>query len=480
MAKPIDIARNSGIFVAGRWIGKLLGLATVILLAPYLLPELFGQYSLVLAFLGFFLFLNDFGISTLLIREISRDKKKAEYYLGNALSLKILLSVFAVVSTVFVVHLLGYPQEITLLVSIYALTVMIGGIGSTFTIFFHTNLRMEYDVISEFIERVLYLGVVLFVMFTLPKEQALVPLVTGLVFCVLLAHAVKYLLFRRLISIRLRFDFALWKTLLMASWPFALLIFFQALYNRIDILMLSKMAGEASVGFYSSGYRLTDSLVLIPTALVLSLFPLMSHYYKTNREKLINMHRLAFKYLAMVALPIAVGTIFISQELLLLLYREEFIGTEVGVFLNLSILAWAALFVFFNYVNGYLLNSMNLEKLSVAILSAGIIINVCLNLLLIPSHSYLGAAFATLVTEIFVFAVFIILVWRALYLINPAIFAKPLAASAVMAVSIICLPTRNLLLVVPFAALIYFISLCALRSFTQQDRDILKRIIMRS
>ncbi|MBU0662297.1 flippase [Candidatus Micrarchaeota archaeon] len=475
----IDIARNSGIFTAGRWIGKLLGLFTVIILAPYFLPELFGQYSLIIVFLGFFLFLNDFGVYTLLIREISRDKSKAREYLGNALGLKLVLSVFALILTVLAAHLMGYPPEITLPISIYAVTILIGGIGSVFGILFQANLKMEYEVISEFIERVLFLGIVLFVIYNLPKEQAMVPLFIGLVFSVLIANIVKYFFFRRLISIRPMFNFTLWKSFLKAAWPFALLTFFVAIYGRIDVLMLSKMSGEAAVGFYSSGYRLTDSLTLIPTALVISLFPLMSHYHKTSKDKLVNMHRLAFKYIVILALPMAVGTAFLSDKILLTLYGAEFFKGEPLGFLNLAILIFATLFVFLNYVNNYLLNSMNREKTALAVLSAGIVVNVFLNFLLIPDYSYIGAAFATLVTEILVFAVFVILVWRLLYLIGLGVFVRPLIASAIMASIIILLPEISLFIVVPLAALAYFISLYIIRGFTHQDKDILKRIIFR-
>lgn len=480
MAKPIDIARNSGIFVAGRWAGKLLGLATVILLAPYLLPELFGQYSLIIAFLGFFIFLNDFGVSTLLIREISRDGSRMQEYLGNALALKIALSVLALALTVIFVHLLGYPPEITLPLSIYAVTILIGGIGSTFSIAFQVQLRQEFEVITEFIERIPYLGVILFVMFTFPKEEAMVPLFAGLVLCVLISNIVKYFLFRRLVSAGLRFDFGLWKSFLKSAWPFAAMTLLTAIYGRIDIIMLSKMAGETAVGFYSSGYRLTDMLTYIPAALTISLFPLMSRYHKTSREKLVNMHSLAFKYLAMLTIPLAVGTTLLSGKILFLIYGPEFFSGEPLAPLNLIILTWAVLFTFLNYVNNYLLNSINREKAGLLVLLGGIVVNVLLNLLLIPAYSYLGAAFATLVAEFFVFLVFTALVRKVLYPVTPRIFVKPLIASAIMAVPIILLPETGILLAVPFAALVYFVSLYLIRGFTHQDKDIIRRIVLRS
>ncbi|MFH1225457.1 MAG: flippase [Candidatus Diapherotrites archaeon] len=479
----MDVAKNSGAFVAGRWIGKLLALATVLLLAPYLLPELFGQYSLITAFLGFFLFLNDFGVYSFIVRDISRDESNASHVLGTAFALKGVLSLAAISLAVLSAALLAYPWEIVLLVAIYSLTILIGGLGSVFGIVFNTELRVKYNVYTELIERISYLAIALFVMYALPKEQAMFWLISGLVVSVLLSNIARYFFFRRLVSAKPQFKFRpeinlpYWKRLLKQSWPFAFITLCIAIYGRIDIVMLSKMVGESAVGYYSSGYRITDTLILIPTALMVSLFPIMSHYFSKNREKLATTHSLALKYLAMVMLPAAIGTTFLSDKILTFLYGTGFIGSETGMFLSLSLLMWAVLFAFFNYVNSYTLNSMNLEKVGVAVLSCGIVVKVLLNLFFIPAYSYVGSAFATLATEALVFAAFTALVWKHLGWAKLGIFARPLAASAVMLAFILLAPVPELLAVVSIAALVYFVSLYALGAFTQQDKGIIMGVL---
>jgi len=276
-------------------------------------------------------------------------------------------------------------------------------------------------------------------------------------------------------------NLALWKSLVRVSWPFALLILLTSIYSRIDVVMLSLMSGESAVGFYSSGYRLTETLTLIPAALMLSLFPLMSHYFSSAKEKLRTMHHLAMKYQVMLMLPASVGTALVGGKILMPIYGPQFIGTETGIYLNLSLLVFATLFIFLNYASNYLLNSMNREKLGVAVLVAGVFINIVLNLALIPAHSYIGAAFATVLTELFIFTAFLFIIRRLLYTMRLfSVFARPLAASAVMALPLLALPELDIFLAIPLAALVYFAALYALGGFTHQDRDIIRRIITRA
>ncbi len=470
------VAKNTILYFIFRMIARVLNLLTMIIIARILLPDLFGQYSLALIFIAFFLFLNDFGVQTVVTRKLSVDEKNAKELLGNTLSLKIILSVFSIIACIIFANLLGYTGNQLFLIYVFALTLFTGGVSSVFTIIFQTRLKMGYPTLAEAIQAAVALGLVIILSLQgLEPDKLLIPFVLIMVASNALALILNWLFSLREIKIIPKINFPMWKNLLLTGLPFAFSAFFVAFYTRIDIIMLSKMSTEASIGLYTAAFRLTEPFFLIPAALLISLFPLMSRYYKQNKRALITTHDRGFKYLSILFVPFAVGITILAARILFIIYQQDYATPETTF--ALAILAWAALVNFLNFLSINLMNSIRKEVTALKVITGGIIVNVALNFLLIPIMGFGGAAITTLASELLLFVLFYYIIHKSLYTLNLKIFIKPAIASVVMALFLLFFIEINLWILIPLGAVVYFISFYLLKGFSAEDFEIMGKIV---
>ena len=467
------IAFGTGFIIASRLVSKVLGLISIFLLARYLGVDNFGNYSLVITFVSFFLFMNDLGVSAVFIRGISSEKstQDAGVLLGDATSLKLLLSFIAIAGTIVFAFVFSYPYEIILLIAIFSATHLFGSLTTIYTGFLQARMKMFEVALLELFLYVFYLVSLLAVIFLGKGLQELLFLY---VISTAITMFLAWFYSRKHISVKFRINLNAWKQLLNEGWPFAMTSLFIALYNRVDILMLSKMATAADIGKYSASFRLTEALAIIPGALSLVLFPVMSKYHKESKEVLISIHRFAFKYLAYLFVPIAFGATFLSSRIIFWIYGNEFLGTDT--YASLAILSWSALFLFMNLISMNLLNAMFMEKKTMSIILFGIFFNVALNFLLIPKYGFVGAAFTTLLTEIALFFIFIYMIFRSVYKVQLTVFIRPLVSGVIMGVAVVNLAFLNIIPLIALGAVVYFAALFALGGFGKEDYEIFSKV----
>lgn len=469
------VARNTGVVLSGELIFKLISLVVTIYLARYLGTVGFGKYSFVFAYLTFFNIITDLGLQQILVREMARDPKIAPKLIGNAYIIRLLLTIFAVVLSLIIITLMSYPADTTSYIYIAAFTLLFISFSDFYRTIFEANLRMEYNTIAKLTFKVLSAALILWIIFVL--QGTLTQIILVLVFSELVKTLINYSFSRKFVRPRFSIDFGLWSFLVKAALPLALSSVIWVIYHQIDIVMLSVMQGDAPVGIYSAAYRLCNPFLIISTALMMSLFPVMSEAFKTSKEKLIKSYALGVRYLIIIMLPIAMGITLMSDKIVLLIYGAEFAGSITA----LQILIWAILLGGINLILLNLLVSIDRQKLNT--LSVGIcaIVNVVLNLILIPILSYNGAAIATVVTNVVLFVASFYFVSKHLQL--PPVrntLIKLIISGILMGVFVYCFMDITLLLLVPVAVIVYFAALLALKTFTEEDWDIVKKIVRRT
>jgi len=160
---------------------------------------------------------------------------------------------------------------------------------------------------------------------------------------------------------------------------------------KIDQVMLKRMLGADAVGVYSAATRLSEVWYFIPTTIVSSVFPSIVESRHANPETYYRRLCGLFSLMSLLALAIAVPMTVLSRPLVLLLFgtRFEAAGTILAVHI------WAALFVFWGVAQEPWNIAEGLQRLTLYRTIAGAILNVGLNLLLIPNYGGMGAALAT-------------------------------------------------------------------------------------
>jgi len=464
------VAKNTGIIISGDLIFRLVSLVVTIYLARYLGTAGFGKYSFVFAYLAFFNIITDLGLQTILVREMAREPTCAPKLIGNAYIIRWILTALAVASSIIVITLMSYPADTTTYIYIASLTVLFISFSDFYRTIFEANLKMEYNIVAKLAFKGVSAALILLIIFV---KGTLLHIMVALVFSEMVKTSLNYLFSRKFVKPQFEFDFELWKYMIKEALPIAIYSVVWVIHFRTDVVMLSIMQGDAPVGLYSAAYKLCDPLSLIPGALTVSLFPLMSQFFKNSRRNLIKTYELSIKYVLITILPIAISITFLPDRIIFLIYGAEFkYSADV-----LRILVWAFVLTSINSVLLNLLISINQQKLNTISITLCAITNVILNFFLIPILSYNGAALATVVTKAVLLLASFFFVSRHLEMIPlHKILIKPGIGALVAGAFVYYFIDVNMFLLVPLSGVVYLAALFTLKTFTKEDIDIAKKV----
>jgi O-antigen/teichoic acid export membrane protein len=193
---------------------------------------------------------------------------------------------------------------------------------------------------------------------------------------------------------KLRFSMTRAKNLLSQSWALILSGALAIIYFKIDQVMLGQMAGDEAVGVYSTAVRLSETWYFIPVAIAISVFPALIRSKSRGEEIYYARLQQLYDFLAGLGLAVAVFFTFASDKVIVLIFGAEY--AAAGPILSVHI--WAGVFVFLKVaMSRWLLNEGRLNFLFISN-GLGAVVNIALNLLLIPRYGGMGAAVATVIS----------------------------------------------------------------------------------
>ena len=200
-------------------------------------------------------------------------------------------------------------------------------------------------------------------------------------------------------KIKIQFNPRFFLAFLRKSYPYALLILLMSFYNRIDGVMLERLLpeplGKQQAGIYAQAFRLLDAVSMFGVLVAGLLLPIFAKMIK-QREPVGQMIQLSFTFLFVTAIIVAVSSIFYNYEIMDVLYHSN---TEHSSEI-LGILMTGFIGIATTYVFGTLLTANGSMKQLNIMAFIGMIINVSLNLILIPKYQAFGSAYASLTTQI--------------------------------------------------------------------------------
>jgi O-antigen/teichoic acid export membrane protein len=453
---------------------RLISAFVIVLLARKLGTAGFGQYSFALSFVGFFALFTNFGFNSLMIRDIAKDKSLTNKYINNILSIKILFSITALLALVISSFFIGKSTIIITAIYIFGIDLVISSFSESMRCLFHAYEIMEFDSILKIIEKLLWAGLILVVIF---NNLTLFNVAIATLCSASIGLIITYFVVRKKISkIKLESDFVFWKKVIILAWPFALTSLFAAINFRIDQVMLSFMTTDTLVGTYSAAYKIIDILVIIPNILLTALYPVFSKYYHDNKKMLKKIFNISLRYVIALAIPVVTGVFLLSNKIIDLIYGTEYLASAQV----LKILIFISLFTFVNTPFFVLLNAIGKQKITMMNTGFTALANVIMNILLIPRFSIIGAAIATILSEITFLVLSYYQIRKSGIKLNIITKAyKPVIASILMGAFVWYFLDWNIFALIPIGAVIYFSILLLLREFSKEDFDIARNILRR-
>ncbi|MFZ2455894.1 MAG: flippase [Candidatus Altiarchaeia archaeon] len=472
-SKAIEtIAKNAMVLYLAQVITMGLGLVLVIFTARTLGETNFGKLGFAQSFTSIFVMLTDLGLSTVAIREIARHKELTPRYLTNILAIKLILSLVTFTLIAISVNLLHYPHDTIIITYITGVSLILGSFSTFLRSIFRAFEKMEFEAALN-----IFKGLIATVIGLIALSMGYGLL--GIVIAYLIAGVVDVtasllIAVYKFAKPEFKLDMPFWKELIRLSLPFSGTALIGLIYSQITVVMLSIMSGDNPVGAYKAASVLVFSLIAIPDIFSFSIFPAMSRFYVSSKDSLVVTLEKSAKFLFMIGLPIALGSILLADKFIFLAYGIGFKSSIIA----LQILSLYLPLRFLNHATGYTLSAINKESLRAFGVTIATIANVLLSIVLIPDLGLVGASITTVLTEVILFLAYYYFTSKHFY--RPRlrlIVIKPLFAGLLMCILILYFRDINIMLLVPAAAIVYFIALYQIKGIDDEDKKIIKKAI---
>lgn len=416
-----------------------LAVASAALMTRYLGVRGYGTFSLIAVVVVVPVTVLNGSLDTLAVRRLSAGEASPTFF-RNVLALKIALaSSFAVAVTAVAAVTLGGATRLA--VALLGISVVASGIQGTLLTVEQARMRFRLPILVDVGGRALTLaGVGALVLALHPADASMrVALVVGAGAVAALFWLAATLALRRgRVSLRLSRDGDMWRSLLRASGPLALLAGLGLVNYRLDIVLLGGLAGARDVGIYAVATRFVDSVLPLAAFFVAAAFPVLSAGASLPRADRQRRARRALEFLLLASLPMAVGGCVFAPALVHLVAGPAYADAVLPLRLLLASVPFSYLSTFLVFM----LVAADEQRRVVPLLLASIGLNLVLNVALIPGYGYDGPAVATLASEVAGAAALMVIVRRTLG-VQPlaiALLKSPAAAAAMLATAIVAQP----------------------------------------
>lgn len=447
------------------------------LLFRYLQPFGSGQYQFALSYVLLFSTVVDFGIQQFVTKQISEKPEQAKTYFQNFFSFEAVVALLLYALLILIAYLRHFEPIIIKAVAITGLGMVANALTYPFLAVMAAFQDLKKVALINFLNSLVNISVIFAAIFfhRYIVFLASVQLIFGMGDLILYRIFVKkHLPNPEVFKAVFRFDFHLILNILKQGWPFALLVGFSAIYNRIDVVLITALKGYVETGFYTAAYKIFDLLGFFPSVVSFTLFPFFTGLMakKAIAEVKVNLE----KYLRLMiaaALPLAVGGMLLSARLISLVAGP---GYEAAAPV-LAILIWAPAILFIYIpVNSIVISQLTKKALMVT--GANVVVNVVGNLLLIPHFGIKAAAAMTVFSEAIQGIFYFYFVHKNITSFDfLSIFFKPLFSAAFMGAVLWPIRDNTLVVTLPIGATVYLLMLIITGFAGKEDLVILRSLI---
>lgn len=389
-----QILANISWLFADRILRMGFGLIVGVWVARYLGVQQFGIVNYATAFVAIFNPLATLGLDVVVVRRLVADPAQQQQILGTSFWMRFVAGWLTWAIAIIGIYVLR-PDDRTMIV-----TVTILGAASIFQsidtidLWFQSQVQSKYSVLAKnaaFLATAsIKVGLIviqapLLAFVSLILLEAILGAVGLLVVYKKQGHLIKLWQWSRELA----------RDLLRESLPLILSGLTIMIYMRIDQIMLGQMVGDKAVGIYSAATRISEVWYFVPMTVSSSVMPSIFKAKEIGEElyyqRIGNLNR----GLVWLAIMVAIVMTFVAKPLILMLFGDNYL--ESGTILAIHI--WASVFVFTGVATSGWFIAENLTYLSLYRTLSGAIVNILLNIFLIPLYGGIGAAIATVIAQ---------------------------------------------------------------------------------
>ena len=372
----------------------------------------YGKFSLALAIASIFEMPIDFGLGTLIIRDVARDRGLSSKLLHSVIPWKLVLSVGVMLLLIPTAQILGKSWDTRMAIYAMGFAIVLRSFKATTHSFFQAFERFDLVLLTTYTERVL---VILVCGLMLLKTRSLLPFTLAFALARIPDLIFSYWLLNRSITkLGWRADARIIKAIQKDALPFGSLNIVTVLYAYLGTVILGAFRGPTEVGWYAAGYRIYEGLTMFPFVLSAVLLPRLSNLYVNNRSRHTELSVKSLKYGLILSVPILICGWLLAPRILTTIFGAEYIqGTQA-----LRMLVAASLFMFSNRLLNVILISTDRQTAVLRASAIGLAISACANLILVRLYGATGAGISALIAEVCVFLMFMQIAYGRIFAIQ--------------------------------------------------------------
>ncbi len=394
------IAKNTLLLSLGLLVGRVLAFLVLKKMTPILGPDGLGIWGVATDLTTILLVVANYGLGTLITREVARSRGMTLPILWSALRVRWAMGALCYLFLIGYVDAMGFGALARAAVLLTGVGVFLEATSMACDAVLQAHDRVEYQTYGQLISAAIYFGLAVWL---LAAGQGLM----GVIWANVISRLARLVVMVPLMLLRSgpwrwrdengtdgRALFG-WRWMLRLGLPLFLSTTFGILYYKVDTVMLMGFVGEAATGIYVLGHRALDVLLMAPNIFATALFPALARYGAVSQEDAARMGERALRYMVATTLPLTLFFMLAAGPIIQWLDRAHEFPDSIPV---LQVVIWGLPFQAINTILNRLLITVGRERVFVRIALACMLVNVGLNLLLIPRYVYYGAAAATIVS----------------------------------------------------------------------------------
>jgi O-antigen/teichoic acid export membrane protein len=389
-SRKVRIRRSASFLSGAQILKRACRMAVLVVAARVLGPTVFGQYALLLTITELMAVISGAGYIDLITREMAARPERCS---GLASQLSILRALYLCIVLALACGILKglhYPDTFVVAVALMSLALLPRVIAESSQGLLRGASYFHVMPIIEIAQGLALLGAGTMLVLVHRSMNAMI----AAEIIASSAGAICSLWF-----VRPLWDFhqplvGSFTHLVKRASPFNVYPFIVNVYDRADVMVLSKLAGDASVGIYSMAYRGMASLQILPSALMGALLPRLSAA-GWNADKHEDCSR-SMRFLYVVSLTVILGTMLFADTAVEIVLGPAYRQSALA----LRLLIWALIPMFLNSALNTTLLATGREKVFVVTASVCTAFNLLMNILFIPHYSFRAAAVITVTTEL--------------------------------------------------------------------------------
>lgn len=355
----------------------------------------YGYINFAQSFVALFSFIAIMGTNHIIMKNLSEDKIEDGIVLGSNLFIRIILAIISLLVSQGI-SLLIYDKDINILILLFNLNTILCSFD-VFSYYAQSKMQNKYISISKIISITVFSILKLLVIFLDLNINffVLTYLIETIIYSVLL-----YISYRKISSnrnVKWKIDYSYIKELLKKGKYYALASLMVTIYLRIDQVMLGTMISDKSqVGIYSAAVRISEIWTFVPISIITSYKPIIINEKEKSKAKYDKELSKLYNIVSFVCFLFVVIICVFGKLGIYILYGNEYSNAYIPLII-LTIGIWFGVLGNIHYI---WMICENKEKYSTFYSFSGCITNIIFNFLLIPKYGIIGAAIATLISQI--------------------------------------------------------------------------------